>query len=193
MTLDSFHLYNLLMGLIATAGLIYVLYLHRSKGRYDRFVFVTVGGILIFAVVGPLMELIYYPLVHVIHGIAAIFIILGLYDPVHNDLRRDQWAELLLEDPSTMRDSSEWMVPMDDQILELFHTSDLVLTPAIIAYNIDYSREEVNRRLSELEGHGLVERVERGKYRISPLGEAYLHGQTPESVVEREAEQTLVD
>jgi DNA-binding IclR family transcriptional regulator len=65
---------------------------------------------------------------------------------------------------------------MDDRVLELFHTSDLVLTPAIIAYNIDYSRGEVNRRLAELETHGFVEKVERGKYRLTEQGEQYLQG-----------------
>jgi Mn-dependent DtxR family transcriptional regulator len=69
------------------------------------------------------------------------------------------------------------MVPMDDAILSLFHSSDLVLTPAIIAYNIDYSREEVNRRLRKLEEADLVEKVGRGKYRMTPNGEAYLSGE----------------
>jgi len=103
-------------------------------------------------------------------------VILGLYDPVHNDLRKDEWARLLLQEPSELRHPGEWMVPMDDEILELFHSAHLVLTPAIIAYNIDRSREEVNRRLSELETRQLVERVERGKYRITQLGERYLQG-----------------
>jgi Mn-dependent DtxR family transcriptional regulator len=53
----------------------------------------------------------------------------------------------------------------------------LVLTPAIIAYNIDYSRGEVNRRLAELETHGLAEKVERGKYRLTDQGEQYIEGQ----------------
>lgn len=174
--INPFHAYNLLMGVIATLGLVYVFYLHRTEGRYDRFVFITAAGILVFTVAAPVLELAYPQFVHVVHALAAVLIIFGLYDPVHNDLRKDQWAELLLQDPATMRDPSDWMVPMDDRILELFHTSELVLTPALIAYNIDYSREEVNRRLSELADHGLVERVERGRYRITPLGEEYLHG-----------------
>lgn len=173
---NAFHIYNFLVGLIAIAGLFYLLRLHRIEGKYHRFVFVTTAGILVFAVIAPVVELILPHLVHAVHGLAAVLIIFGLYDPVRNDLRKDQWAELLLQDPSSMRETSDWMAPMDDQILELFHTSDLVLTPAIIAYNIEYSREEVNRRLSELEEHGLVERVERGKYRITELGEEYLHG-----------------
>lgn len=163
-------------GVIASVGLYYIFRLHRFEGRYHRFVFVTTAGILVFALIAPVVEVLYPAFVHVVHGIAALLIIFGLYDPVRNDLRKDQWAGLLLQDPTIMREPSDWMAPMDDQVLELFHTSDLVLTPAIIAYNIEFSREEVNRRLSELEEHGLVERVERGKYRISELGEKYLQG-----------------
>lgn len=186
MTVDLFQFYNLAMGLVATGGLLYILRLHRIEGRYHRFVFVTTAGILVFVVVAPMVELFARQLVHLVHGVAAVLIIFGLYDPVRNDLRKDQWAELLLQDPTTMRSPSEWMVPMDDRILELFHSSELVLTPAIIAYNTGYSREEVNRRLSELQEHGLVERVDRGKYRITELGEEYLHGRLHVSLLEND-------
>lgn len=188
----AFHLYNLIMGGIATAGLAYLFYLHRYEIEYNRFVFVTVTGIVIFTLVAPIVEVIVQPLVHFTHAIAALFIIFGLYDPVNNDLRKEQWAKLLLRDPTTIRKSSEWMVPMDDRILELFHTSQLVLTPALIAYNIEYSREEVNRRLSALEKHGLVERVERGKYRITELGGKYLEGRLHVSLLD-EDDTTSID
>ena len=76
---------------------------------------------------------------------------------------------------------------MDDEILELFHSTHLMLTPSIIAYNLDRSREEVNRRLIELVDHGLVERVDRGKYRITEFGEQYLRGVevTGDTVIDR--------
>lgn len=67
-------------------------------------------------------------------------------------------------------------LPIDDRILEVLQSSGLVLSPSIIAYNIDKSREEVNRRLSELVEYGIVERVERGKYQIADAGEEYLVG-----------------
>jgi hypothetical protein len=51
-----------------------------------------------------------------------------------------------------------------------------VLSPAVIALNIDKSRSEVNRRLSELVDIGLVERVKRGYYEITDAGEQYLSG-----------------
>jgi DNA-binding IclR family transcriptional regulator len=68
-------------------------------------------------------------------------------------------------------------LPIDDRILEVLRSSGLILTPSIIAYNIDKSREEVSRRLSELIERDFAERVERGKYQISDDGVAYLDGE----------------
>lgn len=68
------------------------------------------------------------------------------------------------------------MNPIDDRIMEILYASGLILSPSIIAYNIDYSRDEVNRRLGYLTEVDLVEKVDRGKYGISPLGEDYLAG-----------------
>lgn len=181
---DLLQLYNLAFGLLAAVGLVYLAYSQRFVIGYRRFFYLLIVGLLVFSVGGPLADLYAADFSHAIHGIAALFVILGLYDPVHNDLRKDEWARLLVQEPSEIRHPGEWMVPMDDEILELFHSAHLVLTPAIIAYNIDRSREEVNRRLSALEGHGLVERVERGKYRITPYGEQYLHGEFATGVEE---------
>ncbi|PSP73692.1 MarR family transcriptional regulator [Halobacteriales archaeon QS_3_64_16] len=69
------------------------------------------------------------------------------------------------------------MTALDDEILEVFRSSELVLTPAVVAYNIGYSREAVNRRLGELEEREFVERIERGRYRLTVRGEAYLRGE----------------
>ncbi|OSO89586.1 transcriptional regulator [Halorubrum ezzemoulense DSM 17463] len=76
-----------------------------------------------------------------------------------------------------MREPAPWMqMPIDDRILEALATSGLVLSPSVIAFNIDKARSEVNRRLSVLVDHGLVERVKRGYYRITETGEQYLAG-----------------
>ncbi len=170
-------LYNLALGLLSGLGLVYLAYSQRFIVGYRRFFHLLIAGLLVFAVGGPLADLVAPTLSHAVHGLAAVLVVLGLYDPVHNDLRKDEWARLLVREPSDLRHPGEWMVPMDDEILELFHSAHLVLTPAIIAYNIDHSREEVNRRLTALVEHGLVERVERGKYRITQLGEEYLRGE----------------
>ncbi len=176
--MDVHQAFDLVLGMLAGVGMIYLLYLERFV-RHRRSLLLTVLGLFVFAVGGPLFEVLLPAYVHLVHGFAALMVVFGLYDPVHNDLRTDEWAELLLRDPSRMRLPAEWMAPMDDDILELFHSADLVLTPSIIAYNIEYSREEVNRRLSSLESHGIVERVKRGKYRITSLGEEYLAGKRP--------------
>lgn len=66
-------------------------------------------------------------------------------------------------------------LPIDERILEAL-AYGLVLSPAVIAFNIDKSRSEVNRRLSELVDIGLVRRVKRGYYEITDAGEQYLSG-----------------
>lgn len=176
-TVDVFQVYNLLVGTSTVAGFVYLLTRHRTIGSYHRFVHILLLGLLVFAVGGPLVDLVAPTWAHAVHALAALLVIYGLYNPIRNDLRREAWANLVLRDPRQIRHPAEWMVPMDDEILELFHSIDLVLTPSIIAYNTGYSREEVNRRLGELTERGLMDRVERGKYRITPLGENYLAGQ----------------
>lgn len=174
---NLFLLYDLIVGAVAAVGLVYLFYIQRYVIKFQRFLYFLLAGFLVFSIGGPLVELFVPDWSHAVHGLAALFVILALYNPVHNDLRNDEWAKLVLQDPTWIRHPSEWMTPMDDQILELFHSSELILTPAIIAYNIDYSRGEVNRRLVELEGHGFVEKVERGKYRLTEQSEQYLEGQ----------------
>ena len=175
--LTPFQTYNLLVGLVVGIGLLYFLYLESAAAGYRPFLLVTVSGLVVFVVGGPVVEIVEPAFVHWVHGLGALLVVFGLYNPVHNDLRTEEWARLLLDDPAQIRRPADWMTPMDDAILELFHSSELVLTPAIIALNIDRSREEVNRRLTALEEHGLVERVERGKYRMTGLGERYLRGE----------------
>ncbi|WP_424015193.1 transcriptional regulator [Halorubrum xinjiangense] len=68
------------------------------------------------------------------------------------------------------------MTPMDDRVLEVLDAG-LVLSPTIIAYNIDKSREAVGRRLSKLSEAGLVDRIERGRYEITDSGQSYLTGE----------------
>ncbi|MFC7138497.1 transcriptional regulator [Halosimplex aquaticum] len=68
-------------------------------------------------------------------------------------------------------------LPIDDRILECLSSSGLILSPSVIAINIDKSRDEVNRRLSILTDEEYVERVKRGYYQISNTGEQYLQGE----------------
>lgn len=188
-----FQLYNLLAGIFTVSGFLYLLTRGRSIYSYHRFVHVLVAGLLVFAVGGPLADIFAPSFAHLIHAIAGILVIYGLYSPLHNDLRQDAWSNLILRDPSQIRARAEWMVPMDDDILELFHSHDLVLTPSIIAYNTGHSRESVNRRLGELATHDLIKRVERGKYRITPLGENYLVGRSRSETENRGRERLITN
>lgn len=71
------------------------------------------------------------------------------------------------------------MVLLNCAYYSVLHSKDLVLTPAIIAYNIDYSWEEVNHRLVELEFWDFITKFERRKYRITSLGKQYIEGVVP--------------
>ena len=75
------------------------------------------------------------------------------------------------------RKRGDWQTPLDDEILELLAESELTLSPSIIAFNLDRSREGVADRISVLTDYGLVEKVERGKYRITEEGNQYLRGE----------------
>ncbi|SFR97853.1 hypothetical protein SAMN05216559_1927 [Halomicrobium zhouii] len=188
--LTAFQAYNLVIGLVVGAELVYLLRAESAVTGYRRFMLVTVFGVVTFVVAGPVAEVLAPSLVHWVHGVGALLVVLGLYSPVRNDLRTEGWARVLLCDPSQIRSPADWMRPMDDAILELFHSSELVLTPAVVALNIDRSREAVNRRLTALADRDLVERVERGKYRLTPLGEQYLRGRLHVSMLTRQGKES---
>lgn len=183
--IEPIHLtaYNLVIGVITAVGVLYFLFLKPTVVEYHQFLFVTIAGLLLFLIGGPIAELLVPELLHWLHGIASLLVILGLYNPVKNKIRRDAWADVLLREPSQVREPEDWMLPIDDTILGLFHSTDLVLTPSIIAYNTGYSRDEVNRRLVELEKRGFVNKVERGKYQITAFGRQYFDGSVSHSLL----------
>ena len=75
-----------------------------------------------------------------------------------------------------MRPRVDWMTRADDYILEFFEDTAIVATPHVVAANIDYSRQYVNRRVRRLTEHELLEKVDDGLYRITDRGEDYLAG-----------------
>lgn len=78
------------------------------------------------------------------------------------------------------RKPASWMqLPIDERILEVLD-SGFLLSPTIIAENIDKTREEVNRRLTVLTDKGLVKRIRRGRYEIGSRGREYLDGELDE-------------
>ncbi|QCC60897.1 transcriptional regulator [Natrinema thermotolerans] len=78
-------------------------------------------------------------------------------------------------------------LPTDERILEILN-SGLLLSPQVIAKNIDKSRVHVNRRLSVLVDYGLVTRVERGYYEIAGPGVQYLEGELDADDLEPDSE-----
>ena len=76
-----------------------------------------------------------------------------------------------------MRPRVEWMNQTDNRVLDLLEESDLILSPAVAAINLDYSRNWVSRRMSKLEDAGLIEKVDGGYYQITDRGRAYLEGE----------------
>jgi len=72
----------------------------------------------------------------------------------------------------------------DDYILELLEESDLILSPSIIAVNLDYTRNWISKRLAKLEEANLVEKLDEGQYQISERGRAYLAGDLDASELE---------
>lgn len=78
------------------------------------------------------------------------------------------------------------MTQGDDRILETLADSDLVLSPAVIAINTEYTRNYVNKRVAVLHENGLIERVQDGYYQITEKGRGYLAGELDASELESE-------
>ena len=66
--LTPFQTYNLLVGLVVGAELVYFLYLESAAAGYRRFLLVTVFGLVLFVVAGPVVEVVVPSLVHWVHG-----------------------------------------------------------------------------------------------------------------------------
>jgi len=72
-----------------------------------------------------------------------------------------------------MRKRADWMVPSDDVILELLR-DEVKLTPQAVEDYGGPSAGHVRDRIQQLRAYGLVTRVSRGLYELSPEGQAYL-------------------
>ncbi len=85
-SLTPFLLYDLGISLVVGSELLYFLRLESSLTGYRRLLLVTVGGLVLFVVGGPIAEFLFPSLVHWVHGTAALLIVFGLCNPVRNDL-----------------------------------------------------------------------------------------------------------
>lgn len=82
------------------------------------------------------------------------------------------------------RPNVDWMTQADDRILEALAESNMALSPKVIAYNTGYNREYISQRVGPLLEHELIERPDRGMYRITDRGRAYLRGDLDASDLE---------
>lgn len=79
------------------------------------------------------------------------------------------------EAPVIMGETPDWFTNADAHILFVLYTG-LTLTPSVIAENTGVSRVTVSRQLKTLQAGGLVEKVERGKYKITNEGAFVVSG-----------------
>ena len=96
-----------------------------------------------------------------------------------------------------MRPRISWMNRgPDDAILELLDETDMVLTPKVMAFQIDYDYTYLRQRLGVLKEHGLIAHPvetpsgvsQSGVYEITPLGRRYLNGEATREELETVAE-----
>ncbi len=87
------------------------------------------------------------------------------------------------DEQNNMHRRIEWMTRADVTILEFLHVArdvkgrPSIQTPKTVALNTGHQRKYCGNRLRHLDDHGLVERVDRGQYRMSTRGEQLMKGQ----------------
>lgn len=91
-----------------------------------------------------------------------------------------------------MRRRAEWMSPADVTILEFLYSArdtldnPAIMSPAIIAENTGLSRKHAGNRCRHLADRDLVEKLDRGRYRLSDTGERLLDGRLDTADLEKE-------
>lgn len=88
-----------------------------------------------------------------------------------------------LTEQQCMRKRADWMMPADDQILELLR-GEGNLTPEAINKFGGPSADHAMRRCKKLAEYGLVEQIGRGLYRLTDEGRAYLDEELDASELE---------
>jgi len=68
-------------------------------------------------------------------------------------------------------DPPDWITNLDREICGLLRHG-LILTPSVLAKNLDRPRSSISRRLNTLEAGNIVEKVERGHYKMTEEGYA---------------------
>lgn len=87
---ETIAMFDFVMGVIASIGLLYLLYVGTFVVHYRRFFRLILVGLLIYAITGPIIGTFAPAYIHATHGIAALFVSLGLYDLVREDIVGEQ-------------------------------------------------------------------------------------------------------
>jgi predicted transcriptional regulator len=82
-----------------------------------------------------------------------------------------------------MRKRADWMVPIDEPILEYIRTAGEV-NPAVVGRNIGTHQNYAGERCRKLAIYGLLNRFEDGYYSITDLGEQFLDGELDAGTLE---------
>ncbi|RDZ39372.1 phage repressor protein [Haloferax sp. Atlit-19N] len=83
------------------------------------------------------------------------------------------------DDAQEMVERISWFSPVDYEILLFFEKHDIGVSPKIMAYNIEYDRQYVYRRLKVLNDADLLINDD-GVYRLSDFGRKFLAGNVDE-------------
>lgn len=83
---DSVALFDFAAGAVAAVALAYLLYVETVAVHYPRFFRTVLAGLLVFAVTGPVIGIVAPAFIHAVHGIAALFVTVGLYGLLQGEL-----------------------------------------------------------------------------------------------------------
>lgn len=95
-TTATISVFDFTVGALATLGLLYLLYSETVVVHYRRFFRLVTFGLLVYAATGPVIGMIRPAYIHAIHGLAALFISVGLYELVVADLKHEPEFDALL-------------------------------------------------------------------------------------------------
>lgn len=83
-TTSTIAVIDLLAGVLASLGLLYLLYSGSTRVHYRRFFRLIAVGMLIYSVTGPIIGTLAPAVIHAVHTVAVLFIIFGLYDLINS-------------------------------------------------------------------------------------------------------------
>lgn len=89
-SIDTIAAVDFALGATAVVGLLYLLYTQTAVVHYPRFFRLITSGLLVYAATGPVFGRFAPAYIHLVHGIAALFVTAGLWSLVSDDVRQDE-------------------------------------------------------------------------------------------------------